>query len=222
MLEASGARMKQETEMILIDDDKLVCEGIKAGLSSVNMTKIVGVFHCSEDALEFLKTQSVDLAIIDYYMPGLHGIELITELKKHYPNLKLIILTSEKNPYLLRQIVETGVNALLVKGASHLLEEAVKAVICGETWLQPDFGIAIYHAEKDIQVMNTLTNTQRICLEQIAMNKSIDEIAKLQNTTPNTVNDRLLQCRKKLGVSTTEALIDRYHELFPTEKNKST
>jgi len=109
------------------------------------------------------------------------------------------------------------VDSLLLKGSFQDLQEAVRAVMRGETRLQSELGIPILCAERATQAVNTLTETQRICFEQIALGKSIEEIAQLQNTTSNTVKDRLLQCRKKFQVKTTENLIRLYHEFYPSE-----
>jgi len=210
--------MRNRIKIIIIDEDMHICEEIKSRLSEYTIVEIVGVFHRAEVALTWLKTHTADVATVGYYMSGLHGIALIELLRADCPYMKLIIITSEKNPYLLRQVLQNDVDALLVKGTfgGLCLRDAIGAVIRGETWLQLEFGIPIYRAERDIKVMQTLTETQQYCLEQIARGKSMDEIAHLQNTTSNTVKDRLLQCRKKFHVKTTEDLIKLYHEFYPS------
>ena len=211
--------MKNRIKIIIIDDDELVCSGIKASLLALPEVDIVGVFHQAEKALAWLNEHTGNIAIVDYYMPGLHGAKLLERLKTDFPKMKLITVTSEHNPYLLRQALNADVDSILVKGASNLLQDAVRAVMKGKTILQPELGIPIYRAERAVQATNTLTETQRFCFKQIALETPIEEIARHQKTTPSTIKDRLLQCRKKLGVKKTEDLKKLYHEFYPTEKD---
>jgi len=213
--------MENRIKIIIIDDDEFVCAGIEASLSKLPDVEILGVFHQTENALAWLNEHTADIATVDCYMPGVHGLEFLNLLKADYPDMKLITITSEKNPYVLRQVLNTDVDSLLLKGSFKDLQDTVCAVIKGETRLQPELGIPIFRAERATQAVHTLTETQRICFEQIALGKSIEEIAHLQNTTANTVKDRLLQCRKKFQVKTTEDLIKLYHEFYPTEMGSS-
>ncbi len=209
---------KNRINIIIIDDDEHFCKGVKASLSDLPVNNVVGIFHRGKEALTWLQTHTADLAIVDYYMPELHGMELIKRLKADFPAMKLIMISSESDPYLLRQVLETdAVHALLTKGAFNVLPNAIDAAMQNKTYLQPELGILIHKAERDSKKLVTLTKTQYDCLEFTAQGKSLEEIARLQNTTVNTVKDRLVQCRKKLGEKTTENLIKHYQKFFPKE-----
>ena len=214
---------KKHHEVIIIDDNEMHCRGVKSNfLSSKLPVTVAGIFYRGEKALEWLKTHSADIALVDYYMPGLHGLELITRLKTNFPAMKLIMITSETNPYLLRQVLETEtLHALLIKGAIDLLPNAIRAAIEDKTYLQPEWGISIYKAELDSKKLITLTEKQLECLKLTVQGKSAEEIAHLQNTTPNTVKDRQVQCRKKLDEKSTENLIKHYKIFFPVDEETS-
>lgn len=88
--------MKAGTEynILLLDDDPGVIESISSLLASETDYNVL-TFTSSKEALEAIQTQEIDLAIVDYLMPGdMDGIEFLLQLKERYPYSIRIILTA--------------------------------------------------------------------------------------------------------------------------------
>lgn len=79
--------------IMLVDDHKMIREGIKTYLAEDESYKIVGEAENGIDCLEQLESLEVDLVLSDLNMPEMDGLELAKELKSKFPDIKLIALT---------------------------------------------------------------------------------------------------------------------------------
>ena len=79
--------------VILADDSVLILEWLQDTLGMNKHVEIVGSFKNGIDTLKALKTLKPDLAIVDFKMPGLNGLEVLKEIRKENKILKFIILT---------------------------------------------------------------------------------------------------------------------------------
>lgn len=101
-------------KVMLVDDHKLVRDGLKALIEKNNDFKVVCEAKSGEEALDKItKDQKIDLLIIDISLPGISGIELTKQLKDSYPNLAVIILSMHDD----EDYYEDALNA----GAIHCL-----------------------------------------------------------------------------------------------------
>jgi len=78
---------------IIVDDEVLALEQFSIQCETIDIIDIVGKFESPYDAIEFTKSNSIQLAVLDIEVPGLSGLELLTELRKIHPNLIVIIAT---------------------------------------------------------------------------------------------------------------------------------
>lgn len=79
--------------VLLADDSVLILEWLQDTLGMNKQVEIVGSFKNGIDTLKALKTLKPDLAIVDFKMPGLNGLEVLKEIRKENKILKFIILT---------------------------------------------------------------------------------------------------------------------------------
>jgi len=79
--------------VLLADDSVLILEWLQDTLGLNKQVEIVGSFKNGIDTLKALKTLKPDLAIVDFKMPGLNGLEVLKEIRKENKILKFIILT---------------------------------------------------------------------------------------------------------------------------------
>ena len=79
--------------ILLADDSVLILEWLQDTLGINKKVEIVGSFKNGTDALKGLRTLKPDLAIVDFKMPGLNGLEVLKEIRKENKILKFIILT---------------------------------------------------------------------------------------------------------------------------------
>ncbi len=79
-------------KIVVVDDEKMVTSAFKT-LFKVEGYNDVHLFNTPKDALEFLKANTPDLIISDFLMPEMNGLEFLTEAKKLYPEVSMILLT---------------------------------------------------------------------------------------------------------------------------------
>jgi two-component system, NarL family, response regulator DesR len=79
--------------ILLADDSDLIIERLSEMLKMYGQAEIVGSFKNGKDAFEALKALRPDLAILDMKMPGMSGLEVVTEIRKEDKDLKIIIIT---------------------------------------------------------------------------------------------------------------------------------
>ena len=79
--------------VLLADDSVLILEWLQDTLGANKQVEIVGSFKNGIDTLRALKTLKPDLAIVDFKMPGLNGLEVLKEIRRENKILKFIILT---------------------------------------------------------------------------------------------------------------------------------
>ena len=105
--------MKQY-RILLVDDEVLLLESLEIILS-LNDMQIVGKAQDGRAALAILEQRACDLALVDLNMKGMGGIELITHLKKLYPQMKILVLTTFYDDHYITEAVANGADVYLLK-----------------------------------------------------------------------------------------------------------
>ncbi|MBE5876505.1 MAG: response regulator transcription factor [Lachnospiraceae bacterium] len=116
--------MKQY-RILLVDDEVLLLESLEIILS-LNDMQIVGKAHDGREALELLEKVSCDLALVDLNMKGMGGIELIRHLKRLYPQMKILVLTTFYDDHYITEAVANGADGYLLKDSG---KEAILGAI---------------------------------------------------------------------------------------------
>lgn len=78
----------------MVDDHRLVIEGLKALLSSDAQLEITASFTTGQAALTFLETQPVEMVLLDVILPGIHGVEMCRLIRERHPNVKALGLSA--------------------------------------------------------------------------------------------------------------------------------
>ena len=85
-------------QALIVDDESLVRKGLRLTFPwSKYGVEIAGEAATGEKALEFIRSQRIQLLFTDITMPGMSGLELIKELNRHHPSIKSVILTCHQD-----------------------------------------------------------------------------------------------------------------------------
>ena len=129
--------MEKPIRVFLVDDHPLVREGIRRLLEPVEGIVVVGEAGSAEEILAMVGAQAVDVVLMDIKLTGMDGIEATGKLKVERPDLKVIMLSSFGNEYLV-QAIEAGANGYILKSATRCeLADAVVHVAGGQKCLDP-------------------------------------------------------------------------------------
>lgn len=105
--------MTNSISVLVVDDDDQVREISARILSGAGYVPVCAA--SGEEALALLSHQTFGLVLLDILMQGMSGVEVLREIQSGYPNLAVIMVTSEDNPPLARSILELGALGYLVK-----------------------------------------------------------------------------------------------------------
>ena len=87
---------------IIVEDDLMVCSILTKQLGRVPQLALTGSFRRCTDALEYITghPDDTELIVLDYYMPGMNGIEFLSELRRTNTDVQVIMITSADEVYI--------------------------------------------------------------------------------------------------------------------------
>ncbi|NLY86294.1 MAG: response regulator transcription factor [Tissierellia bacterium] len=157
----------------IIDDEKLIREGLKIILSSYEDIEVVGMGENGLEALNICKSRDVDLVLMDIRMPVCDGVEGTKLIKREFSNTKVLILTTFRDIEYIQEALKNGASGYLLKDSSYdLLYEGVKAAVIGNIVIHPDIALDILNHK------NANTDPDKI-LKAYGLSKKEYEIIRL-------------------------------------------
>ncbi len=124
--------------VLLVDDHPVVRFGLAAIIGLQQDMVVVGEAGSGEEACELCARQAADILLMDLRLPRMSGVEAIRTLRKQYPKLRFIVLTTYDGDEDIHRALEAGAQAYLLKGMPHTeLANAIRRVHAGLKYL-PD------------------------------------------------------------------------------------
>lgn len=124
--------------IVLAEDHALVREGIKKILEDFDDLQVVGEVGDALQLLELLKTLPVDMVVLDISMPGMPGIVAAKEIKRRYPQVRVLILTMHKKKEYLNDAIAAGADGYLLKeDVARELGSAIDKIRRGTIYISP-------------------------------------------------------------------------------------
>lgn len=126
-------------KLMLVDDHKMIRDGLKTYLEDVDDIEIVGEADNGQHCLDQLADLSPDIVLTDMNMPVMDGIDLTRAIKTDHPNIKVIALTMMGESQHIKQMLAEGAMGYLLKNASEEeIKIAIKNVHVGGTYYSPE------------------------------------------------------------------------------------
>ncbi len=208
--------MNKKIRIILADDHAMFLEGLYALLVSVEDIAIVGLAMNGNDVLSLLKREEVDIVVTDISMPGMDGIALNDSIKKQYPRLKTLILSTYSDPDKISKLIQSKANGYLLKNAEK--DELLKALYTihgGSNYfskeVQEKYTQSIFspeaESETNIDTDAILSKREKEVLKYIAAEYTTQEIAEKLFISQYTVNTHRKNLLSKLGVKNVAGLV---------------
>ncbi|MBF2002600.1 MAG: response regulator transcription factor [Synechococcales cyanobacterium M58_A2018_015] len=124
--------------LLLVDDQSLICQGLKAMLSLEPDLEIVGIAHNGEAALEQVALLQPDVVLMDVRMPVMDGREATRAITQQYPQVKVLVLSTFDDDQYIADAMRAGAKGYLLKDMpSEELAQAIRFVHLGYTQLAP-------------------------------------------------------------------------------------
>ncbi|MBU9323274.1 response regulator transcription factor [Burkholderia gladioli] len=190
--------------VILSDDHPTVLSGVRHELARVPTVEIVGSALGADELLALLERSHCDVLITDYAMPGgaaVDGLPLLRQLRRGWPAMKVVVLTTIDNPALLKEIAKTGVQGLLSKidEVDHLIA-ATHAVYAGANYQSPSVREKLAVQASSARAVEVMTTKEAEVIRLYVSGLSISEIAAQLNRAKQTVSAQKGSAMRKLGI----------------------
>jgi DNA-binding NarL/FixJ family response regulator len=198
-------------KLLLVDDQDSLVEGLKLILGTEEDITVIGTANNGKRAYEFCKWNNPDVILMDIKMPEINGVEATALIKKDFPNIKIIVLTTFNDDEFIYDALKNGASTYLLKDASPKeISDAIRTVYNGGTMLQSDIAVKII--DKFSQLANEskrkitdkrveeLTEREIDILRLIAEGKNNKEIGDELFISQGTVKNHITRILIKLDL----------------------
>jgi DNA-binding NarL/FixJ family response regulator len=199
--------------VLLADDHTLLRSGVRALLERMACVEVVGEASTGREAIERARTLHPELILLDIAMPELTGLEALPRLKKEFPAIKVLMLSAHLNEEYVIRALRGGASGYMLKdAATEELEQAIRAVMAGKTYLSPAISRPVIDSYLQrvgniASPLDQLTPRQREILQGIAEGRSTKEIAHDLGISAKTVETHRAQLMERLEIREVAGLV---------------
>ena len=202
------ARSMTKQRILLVDDHEVVRLGLKALLDHHNQFEVIGEASNAKEAMEQVDRLRPDIVLMDIRLPGTSGIEACEDIITHFPETRVVMLTSYAEDEMLFSAIRAGASGYILKqiGGEDLVR-ALEAVGRGEALLDPAVTQRVFQEvrravkEEEASAFANLSQQERHVLLLVSEGKTNREIAKALFLGEGTVRNYVSSILSKLGVS---------------------
>jgi DNA-binding NarL/FixJ family response regulator len=195
------------TRVLIVDDERLVREGLRSLLELSPELEVVGEAADGAQALEKIAQLSPEVILLDIRMPRIDGLGVLDALKAREPRPASLVLTTFDDSELLLAAAARGAQGFLSKDISlKELTTAIKALAAGASWFQPTLTAtlrdALAHRRNGVRTARAerLTERELDVLRLLAGGLTNRQIASALHTAEGTVKNQVSSILMKLGV----------------------
>lgn len=201
--------------VLLADDHQILLDGLKAILSRDKSLTVAGTVKNGLEVLEFLKTTPVDVLLLDLEMPVMDGMETAMHVKKSFPEVIIIMLTTNDEGSIITSLFKVGATGYLLKNASkENLVQGIKDAYAGKKV------ISSHLTEKMIESLTEppkpkngdrpmITNREIEVIKLIAQECTTQEIADQLFVSTNTVATHKRNLFVKMDVKNSVGMVKK-------------
>jgi DNA-binding NarL/FixJ family response regulator len=129
--------------VLLADDHSLVRAGIRSMIEKFPRVEVVGEASNGREALELVRSKLPDLVLLDIAMPDLSGLEVLPQIVKNSPSVKVVVLSAYGTEQNVSRALRAGASGYILKYAeAGELGQAINSVAQGEIYLSPSISRA--------------------------------------------------------------------------------
>src|SRR5688572_21489446 len=196
------------TKVFIVDDHTVVIEGIYSLLQREKDIEITGHAANAASCIEYFKTHIADVILMDISLPDMNGIDLCKQIKKDYPGIMILALSTFNQSSYVRKMIESGASGYLLKNAGRKeIIEAIQEVKKGRTYFSFDAAQALRSDSIQQSGIPPLTKREKEVLINIAEGLTNLQIAKKLFISIDTVETHRKNLHSKLNVKNSAMLV---------------
>lgn len=193
-------------KIIIADDHAVVRTGLKQIIEQDSHLKVTGEASSGFELLEKIREGNYDVVLLDISMPGKDGLATLKELKKINPKLPVLIFTVYPEDQYAVRLLKAGASGYLNKECEpEELIEAIHRVAQGRKYVSPNLAeilATLLEESHSAPLHEQLSDREYQVMCMIASGKTIQEIAKELDLSPNTVSTYRIRILEKMKMKT--------------------
>jgi DNA-binding NarL/FixJ family response regulator len=207
--------MDKKIKLLLVDDHKIVRDGLKAVLASETDLEIIAEAGDGDEGIKKVREFHPDVVIMDLLMPGLSGLDATVAIKSEFPQVKIMILTVSERHEDLLQALRFGADAYLLKNQGVAeVKAAVRQIAFGESAISPPMAGKLMDEFKKKSAEPFLTERELETLKLLSEGLTNSEIAGKLILEEITIRKYLESIMDKLHVRNRVEAANYYHRHF--------
>jgi DNA-binding NarL/FixJ family response regulator len=197
--------------IIIVDDHDAIRRGVRQLVETKPYYQIVGEAADGRTGLEIARETHPDIAIIDYSIPELNGLDLSHALKREIPKIEILLYTMHDREEIIMDVLRAGVRGFVLKSDTekHLIA-ALDALSIRRSYFSgaiSDTLLEQFLESKPHPLASSLTHREREVVQQVAEGRINKEIAARLNISVKTVETHRASAMRKLKLRTTADLV---------------
>lgn len=202
--------MNKKLRIIIADDHPLFSQGVIQVLSTSKNLEVIGQAENGKSALDLIRREIPDIAILDVQMPEMDGFEVAKIVRHERLSTKIIFLTMFNQESFIRKVFEIGVKGYILKDSAITdILKCIEAVSEDNFYLSPQVShfLLTMNVKEKSSSKDELTQSEKRILKLISQGKSSKEIAEELFISIKTVENHRSNICKKLNITGNSALL---------------
>ena len=192
-------------KVLIVDDDLLIRESLKLILATFEGIEVVETKESGKSCLDFLKSNEVDLVLLDLRMPIMDGIEVLKQQKLEGRKEKFLVLTTFDEDDLIKSALHYGASGYILKNSTpdHIVQ-AIRTVAGGNSVFHPDVLKSISKASLEPKAdwdKYGLSARELDIVKEVAKGLSNKEIASKLYISEGTVKNYMTSILGKMNLN---------------------
>jgi DNA-binding NarL/FixJ family response regulator len=194
--------------VLICDDQVVVCEGLRAILSTATGIEVVGIAHDGEEAVKLVAELAPDVALMDLKMPQMNGVQATRVIRAQYPQTRVLVLTTYDFDDWVFDAIRAGAAGYLLKDTPRdALVSSILGTASGKTYVDPAVAGKLFSqvsrgsAPPSQELTNILSERELDVLRLVACGLSNTDIAQKLFLSEGTVRNYVSAILTKLEVA---------------------
>lgn len=212
----------EQIRLCIVDDHSFIRESLHTILGGLEDLQVVGMAEDGERALELCERLKPDVVLMDLEMPNLDGIHATKMIKKKWPDIRVLILSTFQNTERAKEIIRNGADGYVLKSIdSRELAESIRLVYRGGTMITHDLFHRMWEEKEETGLFESrsdgieygLTKRELEILELLSQGSRYKTIASTLYLSNGTVRNYASNLYEKLGVKNREEAVQKAKDI---------
>jgi DNA-binding NarL/FixJ family response regulator len=199
------------TRILIADDHEVVRSGLRSILEAHEGWNVVAEARDGKEAIARAAETKPDIAIVDYSLPTMNGVEVTRQIRARVPTAEVLIFTMHDSDVLLGELLQAGARAYLLKSdAKQYLIAAVESLATHKPFFTGRVSEQLLGAFLSAQQGKSdasLSPRERVVVQLIAEGHSNKQMSEILNLSIKTIETHRAAAMRKLNVTSTASLV---------------